>query len=59
ELPHIYEVRAGLSEQDVILLEGLRKVKDGDHIQTELVAPEVACWNFSYTLNNFFFILNI
>ncbi|MEQ8337724.1 MAG: efflux RND transporter periplasmic adaptor subunit [Cyclobacteriaceae bacterium] len=42
ELPHIYEVRAGLSEQDVILLEGLRKVKDGDHIQPELVAPEVA-----------------
>ena len=42
ELPHIYEVKAGLTEKDVILLEGLRKVKDGDHIQPDFTDPQVA-----------------
>ncbi|MFT4974652.1 MAG: membrane fusion protein (multidrug efflux system) [Myxococcota bacterium] len=32
ELPHLYVVRSGLSEGDRILLEGLRKVRDGVEI---------------------------
>lgn len=40
ELPHIYEVIDGLKESDKILLEGLRKVRDGDKIATEFVAPK-------------------
>ncbi|MEP0984389.1 efflux RND transporter periplasmic adaptor subunit [Ekhidna sp.] len=35
ELPHLFEVTSGLEESDVILLEGLRKVKDGDQIEPE------------------------
>lgn len=39
ELPDIYVVGSGLSENDKILLEGVQKVKDDDKIETELVAP--------------------
>ncbi|WP_084371915.1 efflux RND transporter periplasmic adaptor subunit [Reichenbachiella faecimaris] len=39
ELPHIYEVIEGLEESDRILLEGLRKVREGDKIATEFVEP--------------------
>ena len=34
ELPHIYEVTKGLTVKDTILVEGLRKVKDEEHIKT-------------------------
>lgn len=40
ELPHIYIVKDGLSENDKILLEGLRKVRDGDKIDYEFEKPE-------------------
>lgn len=39
ELNHAYLINGGLSIQDKILLEGLRKVKDGDHIQYKLKDP--------------------
>lgn len=42
ELPHLYEVRAGLKESDRILYEGLRKVRDGDQINIEYLEPLVA-----------------
>ena len=42
ELPHLYQVIAGLKEDDTILLEGLRKVRDGDKIYSELLTPEIA-----------------
>jgi membrane fusion protein, multidrug efflux system len=32
-LPHLYVVSAGLTERDRILLEGLRRVHDGDHVR--------------------------
>ena len=32
EMPHIYEVVSGLNEKDIILMEGLRKVKNGQTI---------------------------
>lgn len=35
ELPHLYEVRKGISLSDTILVEGLRKVKDGEHVETK------------------------
>ena len=35
EMPHIYAVTSGLSVNDKILVEGLRKVKSGDQIKTK------------------------
>ena len=35
EMPHIYSVTSGLTANDKILVEGLRKVKNGDHIKTK------------------------
>lgn len=39
ELPHIYEVTSGLKPGDKILLEGLRKVRNGDKIEFEYEEP--------------------
>ncbi len=39
EMPHVYLVKSGLSEHDKILLEGLRKVKDGLEIDLEYKQP--------------------
>ncbi len=41
EMPHLYEVKSGLKETDRVLLEGLRKVRDGDKIGIEFVEPAV------------------
>lgn len=40
ELPHLYEVKAGLKESDRIVLEGLRKVKEGDKIAVDYQDPK-------------------
>ncbi|GAB4130231.1 MAG: efflux RND transporter periplasmic adaptor subunit [Raineya sp.] len=37
EMPHAFAIAEGLQEGDRVLLEGLRKVKDGQHIKTKLV----------------------
>ncbi|MEQ8472880.1 MAG: efflux RND transporter periplasmic adaptor subunit [Marinoscillum sp.] len=42
EMPHIYQVISGLEESDKILLEGLRKVRDGDKIAPEFIDPTEA-----------------
>jgi len=39
ELPHLYEVTSGLEENERILLEGLRKVKNNQRIKTKLENP--------------------
>ncbi len=39
ELPHLFVVEKGLSENDKILLEGIRKVKDGQEINYDFVKP--------------------
>lgn len=39
ELPHVYVLSEGLADEDEILLEGLRKVKDGDKIATKYQPP--------------------
>lgn len=36
EMPHLYAVKEGLSENDKILVEGLRKVKNNQHIKFEM-----------------------
>ncbi|MCA9571989.1 MAG: hypothetical protein KC656_29325, partial [Myxococcales bacterium] len=40
ELPHLYVVSEGLAANDQILLEGLRKVRDGHEVATRFEAPE-------------------
>ncbi|XOV93898.1 MAG: efflux RND transporter periplasmic adaptor subunit [Bacteroidota bacterium] len=42
EIPHLYAITSGLKETDKILLEGLRKVKDGDKIALDFLEPKVA-----------------
>ena len=40
ELQHLFVVNAGLSNDDLILLEGLRKVKDEQKVDFEFIAPD-------------------
>ncbi|KAA3438736.1 efflux RND transporter periplasmic adaptor subunit [Rufibacter hautae] len=40
ELPHIYVVQKGLSENDKILLEGLRLVRENEKIHSKYVEPK-------------------
>jgi len=42
ELPHLYVVTGGLTKNDKILLEGLRKVKNGEKINYDFVDPHKA-----------------
>ncbi|NVK28882.1 MAG: efflux RND transporter periplasmic adaptor subunit [Flavobacteriia bacterium] len=42
ELPHLYVVTGGLSTDDTILLEGLRRVRAGEEVHVDLIDPEVA-----------------
>lgn len=39
ELPNLYVVESGVTESEVILLEGLRKVRDGDEIEFDYEEP--------------------
>jgi membrane fusion protein (multidrug efflux system) len=39
ELPHVFVVSEGLADNDKFLLEGLRKVRDGSHVETRLEDP--------------------
>lgn len=41
EISHLFVVTEGLSEKDQILLEGLRKVRDKDKIDYNLIKPEL------------------
>ncbi|MEZ4915545.1 MAG: efflux RND transporter periplasmic adaptor subunit [Chitinophagales bacterium] len=40
ELPNIFIIKDGLSKNDKILLDGLRKVKDGEEVTTTFLKPE-------------------
>ncbi len=40
EMPDLYVIKNGLSENEKILLEGIRKVKDGDKIEYEYESPK-------------------
>ncbi|MFD1553964.1 efflux RND transporter periplasmic adaptor subunit [Putridiphycobacter roseus] len=45
ELPHLYAVVDGLEEGDLILLDGLRKVKAGDKIEYDFKDPKTVISN--------------
>lgn len=47
EMPDIYVVKEGLTANDRILLEGIRKVKDGDKIEYEYHDPKQVIQNLS------------
>lgn len=40
ELDHLYVVQKGLKLSERILIEGLRKVQDGDHIEVDYISPK-------------------
>lgn len=40
ELQYLFAVQKGLKEGDKFLLEGLRKVKDGEHVDFKFIAPD-------------------
>lgn len=40
ELPHLYVIESGLTENDVILIEGLRKVRNNDKIHVQFQKPD-------------------
>lgn len=40
ELPHIYLVKEGLSKEDKIVIDGLRKIKSGDEISYDFIEPD-------------------
>ncbi|MBU2945188.1 efflux RND transporter periplasmic adaptor subunit [Zobellia uliginosa] len=40
ELPHLFVVQEGLSKNDKVLLEGIRLVKEGSHIEPDFMAPK-------------------
>lgn len=40
EMPDLYVIKSGIASTDKILLEGLRKVKDGDQISYDYKAPQ-------------------
>tara|TARA_R110001592_G_scaffold237306_6_gene496193 strand:- start:347 stop:1432 length:1086 start_codon:yes stop_codon:yes gene_type:complete len=42
EMPHLYAIESGLKKGDKILLEGLRLVRENDHIDYEFVNPTKA-----------------
>lgn len=39
ELPHVYVVESGVEEKDKVLIDGLRKVRDGATVAVEFKAP--------------------
>lgn len=47
EMPDIYVVKQGLTENDRILLEGIRKVRDGEKIDYEYEDPQIVMKNLS------------
>ena len=40
ELPYLFIIKSGLKEEDKILLEGLRLVKENEKIKTKFEKPE-------------------
>ena len=42
ELPQLFVVAAGLEEDETILLEGLRKVRDGAQVEVSVIEPSAA-----------------
>ncbi|MGY1489590.1 efflux RND transporter periplasmic adaptor subunit [Methylobacillus pratensis] len=47
ELPHLYIVKDGLEASDKILIEGLRKVHNGEQIAVDFISPDKAMSDLS------------
>lgn len=47
ELPHLFVIAEGLSENDKVLLEGIRLVKEGEHITYDFLDPKEAISNLA------------
>ena len=45
EMPHLFAIKSGITENDKILLEGLRLVKENEKIKYKLVAPQTVLSN--------------
>lgn len=45
EMPHIFVVQSGLAENDKILLEGLRLVRENEKIHYKFIEPHAAISN--------------
>lgn len=41
EMPHLYSIISGLSARDTVLYDGIRKVKNGDRIEYEMLDSEL------------------
>lgn len=48
EMEDVYVIKEGLDVNDKIVLEGIRQVRDGEKVEFELLAPEVALSNLKY-----------
>lgn len=48
EMEDVYVIKEGLGVNDKIVLEGIRQVRDGEKVEFELLAPEVALSNLKY-----------
>ena len=48
EMPHVYIVSKGLTVNDKILLEGLRKVKNNEQIHYDFVNPQQVLLELSH-----------
>ncbi|MBL9102953.1 MAG: efflux RND transporter periplasmic adaptor subunit [Myxococcales bacterium] len=48
ELPHVFVVEEGLADTDRVLLEGLRKVQDGKHIEVKFEEPAAVFAELKY-----------
>ncbi|WDI43701.1 efflux RND transporter periplasmic adaptor subunit [Bremerella sp. P1] len=48
EQDDIFVIKEGLKEGDKIILEGIRQVRDGDHIEYEFRSPEEVLGNLKY-----------
>jgi membrane fusion protein (multidrug efflux system) len=40
ELPHLFVIEEGLAENDRVLLDGIRKVKNNEEIEVNFVEPD-------------------
>jgi len=49
EMPDLYAIKSGITANDRILLEGLRKVKDGDKVAYDYRAPQAVLANLKVT----------
>ncbi|CAM1342204.1 efflux RND transporter periplasmic adaptor subunit [Tenacibaculum amylolyticum] len=45
ELPHLFIVKKGLKQSDKFVLDGIRLVKEGEHISYDFIAPKKAISN--------------